>query len=243
MSWWVDSSVEDIFPDMKTSAEADGEKINGNWMSKVVKVSSGETSYYVKTYASRGRWLKRFLGRSRVRAEWENQALFHHLDIPAAEVVAYGESSPGADYQGVVITREVRGTADLDALYRARSSCFSDANWRRAVMSRLAEATRKLHSFGFVHNDLKWRNILVEAGEDPRVYLIDCPLGRKTLGPLLARGRVKDLACLDKHGKVQLSRSDRLRFYLSYKGHERLDTEDKEEIRRVLEFFRGRGQS
>ena len=53
---------------------------------------------------------------------------------------------------------------------------------------------------------------------------------------------MKDLACLDKHGKVQLSRSDRLRFYLSYKGHERLETVDKEEIRRVLKFFEGREQ-
>lgn len=242
MSWWVHSSVEDIFPDMKTSSEADGEKINGNWMSKVVKVTVGETSYYVKTYASRGRWLKRFLGRSRVRAEWENQALFHDLEIPAAEVVAYGETSPGTDYQGVVITREVRGTSDLDALYRAKSSWLFDIGWRRAVIGRLAEATRKLHRYGFVHNDLKWRNILVETTDDPGVYLIDCPLGRKTFGPLLSRGRVKDLACLDKHGKVQLSRSDRLRFYLSYRGHERLDAVDKEEIRRVLKFFEGRGQ-
>lgn len=240
MGWWVDSSVSGLFPDMRTCADTEGEKINGNWMSRVTRVTHEGVAYYVKVYASRGRWLKRYIGRSRVRAEWENLHLFHQLEIPAADVVAYGETSAGADYQGVVVTREVRGTADLDALYREQSAWFSDASWRRSVIFQLASATRKLHLNGFVHNDLKWRNILVDTRVDPGVYLIDCPLGRKTFGPLLTRGKVKDLACLDKHGKVQLSRSDRLRFYLSYKGHDRLDNADKKEIRRVLRFFEGR---
>jgi len=240
MDWWVDSSVRAVFPDMRSCADAEGEKINGNWMSRVTRVTYEGVAYYVKVYASRGRWLKRYLGRSRVRAEWENQGLFHRLGIPAAEVVAYGESQAVPGYQGVVVTREVRGTADLDALYRKGSPWFSNTGWRRSVIRQLAEATRKLHLHGFVHNDLKWRNILVETREDPGVYLIDCPLGRKTFGPLLTRGKVKDLACLDRHGKVQLSRNDRLRFFLSYKGHDRLDAADKKEIRRVLGFFEGR---
>ena len=242
MGWCVDSSVSGFFPDMRTCADAEGEKINGNWMSRVTRVTHEGIAYYVKVYTSRGRWLKRYIGRSRVRAEWENQDLFHRLGIPAAQVVACGETSAGAGYQGVVVTREVGGTADLDALYREGSSWFADAGWRRSVICQLAAATRKLHLNGFVHNDLKWRNILVDTSEDPGVYLIDCPLGRKTVGPMLTRGKVKDLACLDRHGKVQLSRSDRLRFYLSYKEHDRLDTADKKEIRRVLRFFEGREQ-
>lgn len=241
MNWWVHSSVADLFPSLKACSQVEGEEINGNWMSRVVRVSDVEgVAYYVKVYASRGRWLKRFLGRSRVRAEWENQTLFHHLNIPAAELVAYGEAPAGPDYLGAVVTKEVRGTSDLDALYRNKSDWFSNRQWRLKVIREVARATRMLHQHGFVHNDLKWRNILVDTREDPGVYLIDCPLGRRAFGPLLGRGKVKDLACLDRHGKIQLSRSDRLRFYLAYKARVRLDSSDKEEIRRVLRFFEGR---
>ncbi len=240
MTWWVHAEVSHLFPSMQACADLDGENINANWMSRVDRITDRDVAYYVKVYNSRGRWMRRFLGRSRVRAEWENLKLFHTLGIPAAEVVAFGETSAGPEYQGVVVTREVRGTLDLDALYRSESEYFSDVTWRRAVIRRLAAATRKLHLYGFVHNDLKWRNILVETVGDPQVYLIDCPVGRKTFWPLLSRGKVKDLACLDKHGKVQLSRADRLRFYLLYKGHERLEAADKKEICRVLDFFKGR---
>ena len=62
MIWWVDSTVRNLFPSLHACAEVQGEEINGNWMSRVVRVSDGNgEAYYVKIYASRGRWLKRFL--------------------------------------------------------------------------------------------------------------------------------------------------------------------------------------
>jgi hypothetical protein len=59
-------------------------------------------------------------------------------------------------------------------------------------------------------------------------------------GPFLVRGRIKDLACLDKIARQQLSKMERLRFYLAYKGESRLSVKDKKEIYRVLRFFEGR---
>jgi tRNA A-37 threonylcarbamoyl transferase component Bud32 len=97
-----------------------------------------------------------------------------------------------------------------------------------------------MHGDGFVHNDLKWRNILVDVKGNPAVYLIDCPLGRRMRAPFLVRGKIKDLACLDKIAKKQLSEMERLRFYLEYKGKAQLSLKDKKEIYRVLRFFEGR---
>jgi hypothetical protein len=51
---------------------------------------------------------------------------------------------------------------------------------------------------------------------------------------------VKDLACLDKIGKYRLTRTQRLRFYLDYAGHQHLTTADKQRIRLILKFFEGR---
>ena len=93
---------------------------------------------------------------------------------------------------------------------------------------------------GFVHNDLKWRNLLVTNGDAPVVHLIDCPSGGFWWGPFLRYRIVKDLACLDKVAKYHLTRTQRLRFYLDYAGRDRLTGGDKRRVRRIVRFFEGR---
>lgn len=239
-NWNVQNDLASVFPDLDQAAACQGEFINENWMSQLVLVSAADRRFYVKTYASRGRWLRRFIGRSRIRAEWENLQAFEKLSIPTANVVGYGEQSQGGRYRGVLITEEVRGTRDLAALVLEEHEVLKNREWRLTVIRRLSDAVRKMHQAGFIHNDLKWRNILVELSPDPAVYLIDCPQGRYAVGPFLARGRVKDFACLDKIAQQRLSRSERLRFYLAASGRERLDAIGKREVRKILTFFMGR---
>ena len=239
-SWVVEEEVRDIFPDLHAAVSAPGEEINGNWMSRLVRCQKGDNYYYIKTYTRRGRWLRRFIGRSRTRAEWENLQAFVAMGLPAADLVAYGESGMGERYRGTLITKEVEGTLDLATLAENRHSLLADRQWRLQIIDRLSRAVRKMHGFRFVHNDLKWRNLLVNVTDAPTVHFIDCPLGRKMPWPFLVRGRIKDLACLDKIAKKQLSQMERLRFYLAYKGKTRLSANDKKEIYRVLCFFEGR---
>ena len=239
-AWFVKEDVRKLFPDHAAAIGATGEEINGNRMSRLVRCRDGDDCYYIKTYTSRGRWLRRFIGRSRTRAEWENLKAFVSMGILTAELVAYGESNASGSYCGTLITREVRGVSDLAALADSGHSLLDDRQWRLQIIRRLSETVQKMHARGFVHNDLKWRNILVHVTVEPLVYLIDCPLGRKMPGPFLVRGRIKDLACLDKIARRQLSKMERLRFYLAYKGKSRLSLKDKKEIHRVLRFFEGR---
>jgi len=238
--WFVTEGVRGLFPDHTSAIVALGEEINRNWMSRLVRYRDGDDYYYIKTYASRGRGLRRFIGRSRVRAEWENLQAFIAMGLPTAELVAYGESGANGYYRGTIVTKEVRGAIDLATLVDNRHSLFCDRQWRLQVIGQLSEIVQKMHGDGFVHNDLKWRNILVDLSANPAVYLIDCPLGRRMPGPLLVRGKIKDLACLDKIAKKRLSKMERLRFYLECKGKTRLSVKDKKEIYRVLRFFEGR---
>jgi Ser/Thr protein kinase RdoA (MazF antagonist) len=97
-----------------------------------------------------------------------------------------------------------------------------------------------MHDQGFAHNDLKWRNILVDEKPYPNVFMIDCPSGAFWWGPLLEYRMIKDLACLDKLGKQVLSRTQRLRFYHDYAGRRALTALDKKRIKAVAHFFRGR---
>ena len=107
-------------------------------------------------------------------------------------------------------------------------------------MAQVAGATRALHAEGFIHTDLKWRNILATLGNNPEISLIDCPAGMKALPLLFSRGIIKDLACLDKTARYHLTRTQRMRFYRLYAQNNRLTSLDKQRIRKILTFFEGR---
>ncbi len=220
------------FANLQACKKLDGEVVNSNPTSTLRKVRLEGRVYYLKIYHTRGRGLRRYVGRSRARAEWQNLQVFNRINVPTARLVGYGEEGDA----GAVITEELGGAHDLASL-AASSQCRLDGSWAKGVTDRLSCSVRNMHQYGFVHSDLKWRNILVRG---PDVFIIDCPQGRRLVGPLLKRGVIKDLACLDKVAKRVLSRTQRLRFYLRYRELDRLRAGEKREIRRILRFFEGR---
>ena len=218
-----------------------GEHLTRDPLSEVIRVERGGVNYYVKRYVGAGKGLRRYLGRPRVKSEWQNLKRFAKWGIPTADVVAWGLERNGLAYaRGALITRELPKTEDLSVLAERNDVRLKDPKWVDAVSRQLAEYTRTMHDHRFTHNDLKWRNLLVDKGERPTVYWIDCPSGCFWWGVFLQYRIVKDLACLDKVGKYQLTRTQRLRFYLDYARKARLDAADKARIRRILRFFEGR---
>ena len=232
--------LAEVFSGLAEVFSLQGEKVTRSPYGRVIKVKIDNSYFFVKLYSRGGKRLRRFFGRSRVRAEWENLSLFHQLGIPTANIVAYGqETRCGMFKRGALITAELKNTTDMAALAINRSPLLKKRDWVRQVSLQVSDFTKKMHNNGFVHYDLKWRNILVTFGQNPQVFFIDCPTGRKWFGPVLRRGIIKDLACLDKDAKQQLSRTARLWFYKSYSGHEKLTKADKLLIKKVLAFFTG----
>ena len=91
-------------------------------------------------------------------------------------MVAWGlERKAGAFQRGAMITRELPGTEDLSVLASNRDPRLKDPRWVDGVSRQIAKATRLMHDQHFTHNDLKWRNLLVD--DQPLVYFIDCPNG------------------------------------------------------------------
>lgn len=216
-----------------------GRKLTSDPLSEVILIERAGVRYYVKRYWGAGKGLRRYIGRPRVKAEWQNLKHFAKWDIPTAPIVAYGlERRGGAFVRGALITRELEHTRDLAELARQGDPRLGDAGWVNNVSLQLARATRALHDHHFAHNDLKWRNLLVN--QDGELFLIDCPTGSFWRGPLLRYRVIKDLACLDKVASKVLSRSQRLRFFLQYRGHQRLCADDKRQVRRIVKFFEGR---
>lgn len=229
------------FASLDTVFALQGEKIASDPLSEVIRVQVGSRHYYVKRYHGAGKHLRRFIGRPRVRAEWRNLLYFRAWGIPVATVVGYGmEKRFGGFQRGALITEELQGTRDMARLAAEHDPRLQEPRWARHVLHQIADATRIMHEYRFAHNDLKWRNILVDGAPLGNIYLIDCPGGTFWWGPFLERRKIKDLACLDKIGKYLLSRTQRLRFYLLYCGRERLNRADRVRIGKIVRYFEGR---
>jgi tRNA A-37 threonylcarbamoyl transferase component Bud32 len=227
------------FADLDAVFALQGEPITRDPLSEVIRVECEGVRYYVKRYHGAGKGLRRFIGRPRVKAEWQNLKYFAKWGIATAPIVAYGlERKAGAFIRGALITRELIGTEDMAQLAQRDAACLHDRTWVTQVSQQLAAATRTLHEHHFTHNDLKWRNLLVNAQGE--LFIIDCPTGAFWWGPLLRYRIAKDLACLDKVAKYTLSRTQRLRFYLQYCGRQHLNAADKRRVRQIVGYFEGR---
>ncbi len=251
--WWLNpdyaqGATGELFADIERVFALDGEPIAADSLAHVLRVVAAGKRYYVKRYSGSGknpqrRWfgLRRWLGPPRVRSEWRNLLAFRAWGVPTATLVAFGlERRFGAFIRGALITEEIPDTMDLAQMARVGDPRLADRRWISSVSRQIADIARRLHSAGFAHNDFKWRNLLVDGGDEPTVYLIDCPSGRHYRGAVLDYRIVKDLACLDKVARRQLSRSRRLRFYLEYVQHTRLTADDRRQIGRIVAFFAGR---
>ncbi|HHX36030.1 MAG TPA: heptose kinase [Gammaproteobacteria bacterium] len=216
-----------------------GERITYDPLSEVIRVKRQGVDYYVKRYRNAGKGLRRYAARPRIKAEWQNLKRFAKWGIPSAEVVAQGlERKAGAFVRGAMITRGIPNSRDLADLADQASPLLKDSVWVHQVSAQIASATRTMHQHSFTHNDLKWRNLLVD--DQAKVYLIDCPAGTFWWGPMLRYRIIKDLACLDKVAKYHLSNTQRLRFYLQYCERSRLNAQDKLQIAKIVRFFEGR---
>jgi len=229
----------DAFSSLESVFALAGEAIASDPLSEVIRVGIAGQHFYVKRYWAAGKGLRRFVGRPRVKAEWQNLQHFDDWGIAVAPVVAWGlQRRAGLFRRGALITEEVPGTTDMAAMALAGDPRLGDPEWVRHVSEQLADATRTMHGHHFAHNVQKWRNLLVD--DDGRLFLIDCPSGDFWWGPVLRHRIIKDLACLDKVARYTLSRTQRLRFYLCYQQRARMIPEDKAIIRKTLVYFEGR---
>ncbi len=158
------------------------------------------------------------------------------LGIATPEIIAYGcEWGALFERRSFIISREI---PQSEALERRLPACFSAEpagrilTERREFIAHLADFVARFHRTGYRHRDLYLSHIF--CSDDGALALIDLARAFK---PALTgeRYRLKDIAQLHYScpGTV-FSRTDRLRFYLTYTGIKRLRATDKRFIRNVL---------
>lgn len=196
--------------------------------------------YSFSTAADRWRGALRgtFLGRSKVRREFENLARLRAWGFEAPAPVAWGEERVGGWLaRSFLISEGVPEPVPLDEFIRdvlsARPAEVQRA-LRAELIDRVADLTRRLHDRRFVHYDLFWRNIIVSGSSLAHLAVIDAHKGRVWRSGTGGRSRAADLAALDAPAPQFFRRTERLRLFLRYRGHARLTGEDKALVRATL---------
>ena len=235
--WNEMKEVVTQFRTMDVVFDLKGEIISKGPQSEIFSHNIGSKKYFIKRYfCSKG--LGSWLGFSRLRVEARNQELFNKLGLAAAQVVAYGEESFFTKtIKGLLVTEGIENVIDLVAIINNYPLKFGDKTWSDYVLIDLARVVRTLHQHRFCHNDLHWRNVLIQqhsGNDEPKIFLIDCPSGKRLFWPFLYHRKLKDLASLDKLAAQYLSRSQRLTFYLEYRQIKRLTTKDKMMIKGIF---------
>ena len=100
-----------------------GERLTRDPLSEVVRIERDGINYYVKRYTGAGKHMRRYLGRPRIKAEWQNLKQFASeagsLSQGAAEieVVTNAKLMPMTP----MVIKEVRGANQIPATARLAS--------------------------------------------------------------------------------------------------------------------------
>lgn len=165
----------------------------------------------------------------RIPADW-----LARIGIQTPKIIACGTRWGRVfEKQSFIMTEEIAGTS----LEKRLPACLTDVNPlqdpapRREILDRLADWVAVFHQNGFCHRDLYLSHIFLT--DENQWVLIDL---HRTFRPRLfrRRWRLKDLTQLyySAPGR-QISRSDRLRFYLRYVGRTRLTEADRRLLRTI----------
>ena len=174
---------------------------------------------YIKLYTHRRKWWQGLFRSSKAFREARNLGFFRQLGLAAPAVVAVGVDKilMGTCQQyELIVTEEVRESHLLADYWQMLPP--GDPQ-RRSLIDAFADQTRRMHAQGFLHRDLKWRNLLVTPGLEgrPALWWIDCPNGIFPRVPFLARrGIIKDIATMMKLALPQCTPAERLRFVAVY---------------------------
>jgi hypothetical protein len=182
-----------------------------------------ELSVFVKKQQNHGRrtlWHP-FSGEPTFRREFKRLIFLEQQQIKAPKVVLYAEEKVKNDVCAILATETLLGFEPLDIITRRWHKGESVTRLQKTkLLQSVAETVRRFHQAGLVHRALYPKHIFVKNAETvPEVAFIDLEKSRFSLF-FLYRAYF-DLSALNRHAEYW-SRSQRLRFFLSYMQSKRL---------------------
>lgn len=211
----------------------------------------GRPGFYLKRYfysswrkRLRGTFRGTFFGAHRALAEHRDLQSMRRLGISAVRPVAYGARRIGRFVTvAFLVTEEVPDSRNLTSFAAdVRSGRITIAGaTRRRMCRRLAEQVAAMHSAGFLHGQLFWRNILVrlDLNDDPEFFFLDArPPPRYARLRSMPTLRLREIASLAASAAGFTTRTERMRFMRVYSAAVGLPAELKTCWREIRRYAR-----
>ena len=152
------------------------------------------------------------------------------LSIPSMEVAFFGERHADGELQAILLTRDLQGYLPLDHWFERWAEL--DYRLQQDLIRASAAIVARLHACDAVHNCLYPKHLFLKPRADGMgVRFID--LEKLRFQRFSRRGQERDLDALNRRSEAP-SRTQRLRFMLSYLGKSRVDGEVRHWVQRVL---------
>ena len=181
-------------------------------------------------------WLSHHNHKSEAFHEFDAVVKLTAAGINTPKVISYGEQRNALfETRSFIIIEKI---PDAESLERKLPDCFDEPatierlKQRRNFIVQAATFIKKFHKTNYRHRDLYLSHIF--HSESNKFYLIDLA---RVFRPIIMRKRfqIKDIAQVyySAPGK-HFSKTDRMRFYKTYVGQNRLRRKDKAFIRKVI---------
>jgi len=190
-------------------------------------------------------WVRAFrgslVGRSMVRAEYENLEQIASWGLRIPQLVAWGDHRfAGGVIHAFIITEEIPQAMGVDYLASDwfdldQQSKTVREQKKAELIKEVALAVKHMHAHGFEHHDLFLRNMMVSGQDMAKLYIMDAPRAYIWPAFIMRQRRAFDLATLDAAATQVFSRSQRMRFMHIYLGRKRLSKDDKRLVRKVMQ--------
>ncbi len=169
------------------------------------------------------------LNRPTFEREYSNIMQFAKLGIPTLDVVYFSSKKVNGKHQCILITKELEGYLSLETLYLPSL----EKQKRRIVLENIAKTMHKMHLHHFQHGNLYPKHVFVKINNNQSVETCFIDL-EKTRRRIFKKAlSIKDLGIFNRHLK-DVSRTDRLRFFLAYRKEKKLSRTSKKILKKIL---------
>ncbi len=189
----------------------------------VYRVDLPGAAIYVKRCRIMGlrAWAREVLRPAKARLEFENALVLAERGIPTVQPLAWGERDSPWPGESVLVTRSLDHAVPFTEFLEESGTSVGAANCCR-LAEELGRFFARLHDAGIAHPDPHPGNLLLEfaPGGEARFSLIDVHairIGR----PLSWAESRANLVLFNRWFQIRVSRSDRARFWQSYRQSRR----------------------
>lgn len=161
--------------------------------------------------------------------EYNNIIQFAKLGIPTLDVIYFSSKKVNGNHQCILVTRKLDGYQSLERL----SLQLIEKQNRRSILHSIAETMRNMHAHGYQHGNLYPKHVFVKmhTSKAAETCFIDLEKTRKRWSKKAAS--LKDVGIFHRHLN-DVSRTDRLRFFLAYRQEKKLSEASKKMLKTIL---------